>query len=193
MSKYIPSIDNSDTRADGTSFGYMCTHSHIDSDIYLYRHVGDCLISEYWFKQKFYPSDQTLEEFIIESNYGELWRKSVEAGRAAKVQLSFNDLNNPKALEKIFDYKCDLSNIKKAIDKCSFKSMAKVESDKGFYYLPKGNKNIPYMRKGTSNQWEDLPKDFRTKLCSKNDGELKYLKLSYYDDLKGEYRNYDTR
>lgn len=186
MSRYIPSIDNPETRANGEGCEFMCTHSHIDSDIYLYRHVGDCLISEYWFKQKFYPSNESLERFIIKSNYGELWRKSVEAGRSAKIKIDYSDLDNPISFEELCVWS-EYEDIETAIKKSSFEHMRSVENEKGFYYLPEGDNDIPYMREGTSGQWKDLPKELIKKIHAENEGELEYLNLSYYDDIKGEY------
>lgn len=183
MSKLIPSIDNPQTRADALGTQYFCTHSNIDSDIYLYRHVGDCLISEYYFKQKFFPTDMTLIEYIESTNYGEEWRKSIERGMDAPIKISFDDLSDISIIQNVFN--CSFQEAKRAVTESSFIKMSQKENEYGFYYLPEGNKDIKYMRNGTSGQWKDL--EIANVICRENDNQLKLLGLSKYDSEKGIY------
>jgi len=182
VSQYIPSIDNREQRNNNKACDFFCTHSPIDSDIYLYRNVGDVLISEYWYKQKYYPDDQSLFSYIFNSKYGENWRRSVDAGRSAKIKLSFHDLGDAKKLHstKIIP-EASLSDYKEAIKKTSFEKLKKMEKKSG------ANPDIPYFRKGTSKQIDELPHNIRTQICRANEGELKYLKLMYYDQDTGQY------
>ena len=137
INQYVPSIDSPITRANGKACDYMVTHMPISSDIFLYRHVGDCLISEYWFKQKFYPSNQTLQDFIIESNYGELWRESVEAGRGSEVKISFDDLNDVEKVLRSIDieisegFNANDNTWKRLWEASNFASMQRLEETKG--------------------------------------------------------------
>lgn len=184
MSKFIPSIDNPTTRNDAEKFDFMCTHMPIDSDIYLYRHVGDCLISEYYFKQKFYPIKMSLEEYIISTNYGEGWRKSVEQGMSTDTKVSFNSIENWNFYTKFVKNK-SVGQIQNAIGLANFERMRSSECDQGFYYLPNGNDSFPYMRKGTSGQWKDL--SIADDICRANESELKMLNLTEWNDEIGEY------
>lgn len=186
MSKFIPSIDNPMTRNDVEKFDFICTHANMSADIYLYRHVGDCLISEYYFKQKFFPIEMSLEEYIISTNYGEGWRKSVEQGMSAPVRIGFEDLCFAKKLNRANIILSDcLFEWELAIKSSTFKLMSEAENKKGFYYLPYGNEAIPYMRNGTSGQWKEL--SIADDICRANESELKMLNLTEWNDEKSAY------
>ena len=185
MSKFVPSIDNPQTRKDGQGSRFMVTHSRINCDIYLYRHVGDCLVSEYWFKQKFYPSKDSLERYIHKSNFGEEWRKSVEAGREADIKISFDELGSAVMLKNKLGIDRSLEEYENAVKATEFSRMQSIEDEKGFYYLPKGDEDIKYMRAGHGGQWRGL--ECAKDLLKKNDGELHYLGLCVYDDLNAKY------
>lgn len=172
--KYTPSIDSAEQLnncADNVKF--LFTHSNIRADIYLHRHIGDVLISEFWYKKKIYPDDMILDidGWMISTEFGREWRKSVECGRGASSQLSFDDLNNPEILSSILEV--DQSIVEDALLKCTFEKMQTIERSTD---IIGGDKSIDYMRSGQSKQWESFGLQMKYNLIQKNEGELEYLK-----------------
>lgn len=171
--KYTPSIDSAEQLnncADNVKF--IFTHSNIRSDIYLYRHIGDVLISEFWYKKKNYPEfNTTVNNWIKDTQYGLEWRRSIEAGRGASLRLSFENLNAPDVLASYLGVK--VSQVEEALKKCTFEQMQKIERSTD---IIGGDKSIDYMRNGTSEQWRELDFDTKYHLLQQNEGELYYLK-----------------
>lgn len=177
VNHYIPSIDSAEHLNNcADKIRFICTHSDIRSDIYLYRHVGDVLISEYWYKKKYYGTTLNLENWIIETNFGESWRRSIEAGRGAEKRIAFEQLGDPEILSTVLQYPTEF--IRNALEKCSFEQMRKIEKTSNL-----GGNEIPYMRSGQSHQWLQLAcwKD----IMRANEGELAYLGYWKPDDWEG--------
>lgn len=171
--KYTPSIDSAEQLnycADNVKF--LFTHSNIRADIYLHRHIGDVLISEFWYKKKMYPDDMLLDldGWILTSDFGREWRKSVECGRGATTKISFDDLNNSAKLSEALGVTTE--QIELALTKCTFEKMQAIERSTDTIG---GNRSIDYMREGKSRQWETFNLNMKYNLIQKNEGELEYL------------------
>ena len=167
---YTPSIDSEEQRTKALDTRYVFTHSNINCDVYLYRHVGDVLISEFWYKKKYGFSDGDPLGFILSSKYGQDWRRSIEFGRSAPVRISFEDLFQADILAKKLGF--TLTEVEEAMKRCSFNQMREAETKTD---TVGGDKSIPYMREGTSGQWQTLPPKVQYSLIQNNEGELVYL------------------
>lgn len=178
--KYTPSIDSAEQLnncADNVKF--LFTHSNIRADVYLHRHIGDVLISEFWYKKKIYPHDMLLDldGWIFSTDFGKDWRKSVECGRGAAKKLSFNSLNDASLLSDVLEL--PQPNIEQALQKCTFEKMQAIERATD---VIGGDKSIDYMRSGQSKQWEGFNLQMKYNLIQKNEGELEYLGYWKPDD-----------
>lgn len=177
---YTPSIDSAEQlRNCAPNVQFLFTHANIRADIYLYRHVGDVLISEYWYKKKYYPLDDSIDDWVIKTWYGQEWRKSVENGRGAERKLAFEQLRYPEIIAEVLGFQIDDVSI--ALKKCSFQNMANAEK-KNIDILG-GDQSIPYMRSGQSHQWLSL--SCKYDILRQNEGELAYLGYWHPDDWEG--------
>lgn len=178
VNKHIPAIDDVNNLKDciGDTVFYK-THSFRSGQniIYLHRHVGDVLISEYWYKQKFHKEDKTMHEWLIENKYGEFWRASVQHYFPCRYQLAYKDINNSVELGKL-PYVSEKSqeDIQWAIHKSSLDKMRQAE-EKGFGIYPTGDTEIKFCRKGTSDQWRELDEQTQKRIIDRNYSELKML------------------
>lgn len=177
--KYTPSIDSAEQLQNcADDVQYLVTHSNIRADIYLHRHVGDVLISEYFYKKKVYDNmNRTLEYWIQAVDYGKEWRWSVECGRGADKHIGFDDLNDVDKLAKLLNF--SITEVEIALSKCTFEKMLEAEMHST---VIKGNPQIRYMRSGKSEQWRDL--SIRYDILRENEGELYYL--GYWSPEKWE-------
>ena len=178
MNRIVPAIDDvNNIKESNDNPLFYKTHSlrHGQNIIYLHRHVGDVLISEYWYKQKFHKDDVTMHEWLIQNKYGEFWRQSVNHYFPCKYQLSFKDINNSVELGKLpYFSKRSQDEIIEAISKSEFQKMQEVESE-GFGIYPKGDEGIKFIRKGTSDQWKELDEQTQARIIERNYTELKIL------------------
>lgn len=169
--KYTPSIDSAEQLnncADNVKF--LFTHSNIRADVYLHRHVGDVLISEYWYKKKIYGLNIDLDGWLLSSDYGKEWRKSIEAGRGATKRVSFDQLNNAAYLADVLGF--TVEQVDEGLKRCSFDQMKDAEHRND---IIKGDSTIDYMRSGKSEQWRQLYLKMQYKVIQDNEGELEYL------------------
>lgn len=178
VNQHIPAIDDVNNLKDCIDEPmFYKTHSlrFGQNIIHLHRHVGDVLISEYWYKQKFHKDDKTLYEFLIENNYGQNWRDSIKHYFPCGHQLSFDNISSGLVLWALPYFASKQPNeIQDAIDKSSFQKMQDAE-EKGFGIYPTGDEEIKFCRKGTSNQWKELDEQTQNRLIEKNYSELKVL------------------
>lgn len=179
VNKTIPAIDDKANMKDSIERPiFYKSHSlrNCQNIIYLHRHVGDVLISEYWYKQKFHKEDITLYEWIIHNDYGINWRASVNHYYPTDIHISYDELSSPviiyDRLPKIGD-KTE-SDWQVAIGKSTFNRMQDAEQ-KGFGIYPKGDEQIKFIRKGTSGQWKELDQQTQDRIVDKNYSELKIL------------------
>jgi len=178
VNQFVPAIDDVNNLKDCVDVPlFYKTHSlrYGQNIIYLHRHVGDVLISEYWYKQKFSKEDKTLMEYIIENKYGDNWRASVNHYFPCRYQLKFDDIGDYGRLSFLpyFNEK-SIPEIQAAIEKSSFQKMSEAE-EKGFGIYPTGDTEIKFCRKGTSNQWKELDEQTQERIIEKNYSELKVL------------------
>lgn len=159
------------------------THYHHNGSniIYLHRHVGDCLISHWWYNKQFHQDKRPIYEWIIELDYGVQWRDHVNFYFPQRIALSYEGLKNDTSgsvefLLREIGENVDYLRIKEAIDKSSFENMQKAEAKGyGLYESAIIDHNIKFVRKGQINQWSELDKDVQDKILDKNYRELRIL------------------
>lgn len=158
VNKLIPSIDGESEPVDVL---FCKTHRVIPgkTSIYIYRHVGDVLISEWYYKQKFHDDKRGLGKFLKDCDYGVQWRENVDAHMDFENKIEFSEIGNHGRIGDILDkigfyFPVGYSkNIKKAIEKSSFDKMQEVEK-LGFGEYPTGNPDIKFVREGSQdNIW----------------------------------------
>jgi hypothetical protein len=179
---YIPTIEDCDSVICGhpTPLFYK-THQlrHAKSVVFLHRHVGDVLVSEYFYKKKFYQDDRSFEEFLLADDVGKGWRDSVDHYFPCPRTIRYDHISNPDAVLEAFPSLRHLtsSQIREAMDKSSFKELQKVEQ-KGFGNYPTGDPAIKFFRQGTSKQWATLDEEFQEMILEKNSCHLRLLGYS---------------
>lgn len=179
VNKLIPSIDGDSKPTDV----FFCkTHRVIPEEtfIYIYRHVGDVLISEWYYKQKFHGDKRGFGKFLEACDYGMQWRENVDAYIDFENKIEFNEIGDATRISDVLDnigfyfpagY---MKGIKSAINKSSFDKMQEVEK-LGFGEYPTGNPDIKFVREGTSGQYLKLPYRLRTLILEKNKEQLEKL------------------
>lgn len=176
VNRLIPAIEDAGNVLNAVADPYFYkTHALRcgESVIFLHRHVGDVLISEWWYKRKFHEDTRPLLEFIIATNFGENWRLSVDHYFPALEMIGYDDLDKPEAIHQLCpDF--SLEQIQIAIGKSSFGKMQKVE-EKGFGTYPPGDPKIKFFRSGVSGQWKFFGAETIELLYLKNGPQLKVL------------------
>lgn len=136
--------------------------------IYLYRDPRDVVISKYFYDLKMGNTEKEFDEyfdyFLREgSDWIGSWKEHVKNGLfRADIQVSYEDLleDTSKKLKEILtllNLDIDQEKIKEAVEWCSFENMKKLEEKQGWIDEKEAKrKNIKFMRKGTSRQWEDF-------------------------------------
>lgn len=176
VNKHIPAIDNADDMKIAIEQPtFYKTHSlrHGQNIIHLHRHVGDVLISEYWYKQKFHADGMTLFEYLIVTDYGKNWRDSIDFYFPCAKSISYDQLEDCMRLKYLIG-SYTIEEISAAIEKSSFSKMQKAE-EKGFGIYPTGSPEIKFIRKGTTGQWRELDAQTQNRIIEKNYTQLKAL------------------
>lgn len=178
VNKYIPTYESeADMKIKALDKPeYYKTHSlsAAQNIIFLHRHVGDVLISEYYYKRKFHNDPRIFEEFVIGCDYGQEWRQNINHYFPCNKMISFDRLDNEFSLMEIIGTNYSEGQIKDAIRKSNFETMQKIE-DKGFGIYPKGDENIKFVRNGKSGQWLNLSEGLQQRIIEKNYIQLKAL------------------
>ena len=183
VNKLIPPIDHPPGLLAGIHRPrFFKTHgmhaaSHL---VYLHRHVGDVLESEYWYKKKMYGEARSFTDFLKEVDYGEQWRQHVDFYFPAMCNISYEEIALPETY--VVFTNSTLMSIKRAIDKATFERMRELEKQ-GFGDYPSGDLSIPFCRVGQSGQWLQWKKELRDTLLEKNAVQLKMLG---YEELPSE-------
>lgn len=155
---------------------YYKTHSlsFAQRAIFLHRHVGDVLISEYYYKKKFHADPRIFEEYVIQCDFGQEWRQHINHYFPCNKMISFDDLSSAYLLKTKLGLKHTEEQITKAIEKSSFAIMQKAEK-KGFGMYPSGDESIKFIREGKSGQWKSLTPELQQRITEKNFIQLKAL------------------
>jgi len=176
VNKRFPGLDGDEGIADADMpILFLKTHEkrHAGNVVFLHRHIGDVLTSEWWYKRKFHDDTRSLEKYVFDTNFGQEWRELTDFYFPARINIAFDMLNDVETLRDILPHS-DLDHIVNAMMKSSFDRMQKAE-EKGFGIYPAGTKEIKFIRNGTSNQWHDWPADLQAQLIDKNKKQLKLL------------------
>jgi estrone sulfotransferase len=181
VNKHIPPIDYAPGLLEGIKEPFFFkTHGLTTAAnvIYLYRHVGDVLISEFHYKRKMHADKRGLNEFLQECDFGREWRAHVDHYFPAILNIPYQEIGEEETYESLtigipYAYQATRT----AIQKSSFLNMRTLEK-KGFGSYPSGDPNIHFCREGTSHQWETLDPDVRKEILGKNATQLKMLGYS---------------
>lgn len=176
VNRYVPDID--DTAGIRNAYKdpiFYKSHAlrHSQGVIFLHRHVGDVLISQWWYKRKFHKDERTLEEYMEQDDYGTDWRKHINHYFPCHRQIGYEELSDPDAIESIVP-KFSSWSIKRALARCTFERMQALE-ERGFGAYPSGDPEIKFCRSGKSRQWLDLRENLQTIIIEKNLRELVML------------------
>ncbi len=179
VNRYIPSIDT-DAWVNNDHSKFYKTHRilPVDNIIFLHRHIGDVLISEYWYKKKFHFDERSFGEYLIACDYGKEWRTHVSFYITNhKYLLSYEDMHDAKnivSLIKAINLPYNKNEIYRAIQKSDFEKMQQAELV-GLGGYDAGDTSIKFVREGTCGQYLDLPKEIIEKILEKNNLQLKLL------------------
>lgn len=159
------------------------THYHHNGSniIFLHRHVGDCLISHWWYNRQFHKDERSIYEWIMALDYGTQWREHINFYFPQRITISYEEMkkNTLEVISDLFfqlgeNYSPELAEA--AIKKSSFKNMQKAElKGYGLYESDIINRDIKFVRKGEINQWTELDSITQNKLIEKNYRELRIL------------------
>lgn len=178
VNKAIPDIDHAEgMRASLSPLLFFKSHRlrHGQRILFLHRHVGDVLISEYWYKRKFHGDTRTLEEFLASCDYGREWREHIDFYFPCQQAIGFDELGNWEAILRILPQREPRDRIEHAIAQSSFDNLQSLEGG-GFGDLyPSGDLSIRFIRDGRSGQWKELPRDLTDLLLEKNFTQLRVL------------------
>ena len=178
---HIPGLDDPRGVVEGmTAPLFYKTHMkrHGTSVIFLHRHVGDVLESEWWYKKKFHAESRGLEEYLKAVEFGKEWREFTDHYYPANRQIAFDELNHADCIHSLIPW-ITRERIEKAIKKSSFARLQQAE-ELGFGIYPQGDKSIKFIRNGTSGQWKQWRPDLRANLLHHNQVHLKMLG---YEDI----------
>lgn len=181
VDRFIPYVDGADAwRAAVDRPLFIKSHRvghNRDRVIWVYRHVGDVLISEWWYKQKFGGEARPLVEYLEADDWGAGWRAHVDYYFPCQLMLEYGELADPFRVWQIINQitpHYSFAEVGRAAAQCSFLHLQEVEQQ-GFGIYPSGDLNIKFFRKGCSDQWRSLPEKLQEKIIQKNYIQLRML------------------
>jgi len=137
--------------------------------IYLHRHVGDVLISNYHYHKQSLNYTGSLQEYIKENGFGLHWRFHIDsliANPDPFFLISYDEIGRLSSIETLLEYiGFSPEDAEQAIELSAFDTM--VKSDRGKRH---------HCRVGTSNQWKELPKSLQDQIIQANKKQLDWLK-----------------
>lgn len=177
VNHFIPDLD--DFKSTFRCPLFFKTHSLRNSSriIFLHRHVGDVLISEYHYKRKFHGESRSLESFFEAVDYGQGWREHIRHYFPSRLAISYDSLDSVEEIGNLLaeaNLGNQLLDASEAINRSSFAEMQKAES-KGLGCYPSGDESIKFVRKGITGQWRDLDLRVQMKIIDLNSTELRWL------------------
>ncbi|QDP54868.1 MAG: putative sulfotransferase domain protein [Prokaryotic dsDNA virus sp.] len=176
VNSVIPTLEDDSEMLSSIQFpDYFKTHQLRCGQriIHLHRHVGDVLVSYWHYLRKFNYEQRTLEEFLEDLDYGQEWRDHANHYFPCEVDISYEQLKNPKVIKQVIP-DASLAQINKALTACAIDKLRVMEKH-GFGSRPTGDPEIKFFRKGTTGQWKDLPLEIGETLIEKNHKELRML------------------
>lgn len=147
-------------------FGAHNTYDKVPNSIYLHRDPRDVVISQYYYNLKRGHIDCAFYEFFdnfVEGNINAFgcWRDNVRSWiDGADIVLSYDELqdNANAQIRRIlskFNYDIDGVRIEKSVHWCRFENMKRLEKKQG-HLQAESEKDIDFIRKGKSRQWENF-------------------------------------
>lgn len=198
--KLIPSLDSEKEFKNINRVNPQFFKSHtVDYDcntiIYIYRHVGDVLISFFHYFRKFYNLPDDFDAYLEKMGYGKDWRQHVSFYFHLYMKNMYGETfkNNKKvfflryenlvkepefwieSLKHWLGLKVKTMPIKGVMNLTSFDNMQNIEKEKGLNIYEGSNLGIPFIRKGKIGQWQFLPETQKAYIKEKNIKELKML------------------
>lgn len=177
VNRHIPPIDHPPGLLAGIDKPlFYKTHgmTHATNIIFLHRHVGGALESEYWYKKKF-GENVTLEKFLTNCDFGAGWRDMVDFYFPARVNIPYECMGDVETYLPFTQELRRQTMILQAIRKSAFDRMQAIEAESGLGDYPDGDKNIKFCRKGVVGQWKEWPTELKSILLEKNAVQLKKL------------------
>lgn len=177
VNRHIPSIDDPDGMAHAVDVPiFFKTHGlkHSQRILFLHRHVGDALVSEWWYKRKYHSETRTLEDYLKEDDYGAEWRAHINHYFPCEKSIDYRSLGNPARVHILFPH-MNFLDVARAVNASSFEAMQKAE-EKGFGSYPVGDPEIKFVRKGVNDQWRELDVEIQHQIQNKNLSQLKMLR-----------------
>jgi estrone sulfotransferase len=175
VNQHIPPIDHDPGLLAGIDHPHFYkTHSYQYSTniLFLHRHVGDVLESEWWYKRKMWDEKRPLDQYLHDVDYGEEWRSYANFYYPALLNVRYGDLGDPDTYRRFATF--STTAILEAIRKSTFDKMQAAEEG-GFGIYPSGDLKIKFCREGKSGQWKRWPAPWQQTLLEKNQIQLKKL------------------
>jgi len=175
VNRCIPPIDDPAGLLNGIDHPlFYKTHAKVTSSniVYVYRHVGDVLESEWWYKRKMWDEKRSFEDYLKATEFGKEWREHVEHYFPAISNVSYEQIGMVATYERLtFD---DPLTTRRALEKAEIDKMRKLE-ERGFGIYPSGNTQIDFCRKGESGNWKQWAPALKQELLDANKVQLKLL------------------
>lgn len=169
----FPGIDTDKPHIGSPKWGK--THELKEVDLFLFRHVGDVLISLYHYNRKFDKDfSMSFREFLFETDFGKEWREHVNYYKDHPNKLRYTHIDKVEFIVNITNGQFSDLEVETAITKSHFTVMQKAE-EKGFGVYPSGDLSIKFCREGRDAQWTELENGLRFMIEQKNEKELQML------------------
>ena len=167
--------------------GYHESHRvHFDTSktIYLYRDPRDVIVSKYYYDRKMGNNGNALlEDYVNKFCYGSIsafggWEEHVKSWvDCADVNMSYENMlkDTESSLELVLgaiEIDISIGKIEETVKWCSFDNMRKLEDAQGWVWDDRAEKDIKFMRKGKSRQWEDELTERQVKKVESRFGDL---------------------
>lgn len=173
----IPTIENESEVSNNKyrkRIFYKTHDKRAFANAYLIRHVGDTIISEYYYQKKFFGINQSLEDWTHENNYGEHWRDFVNHYFGCYL-IKYEDLilhtfSVVESLLRQLRLERNITEYAEAINKCTINKIRDIEKVAGF-----PNDQIHFVRDGSTGQWNAFSEEIKSQIISKNKRELTLL------------------
>lgn len=172
VNSLIPAIESDEMLLSNHELGFYKTHHKRPfARFHLLRHVGDVLISEYYYQKKFHNIEKSLCEWIIDNDYGGNWREFVNYYYGCNTILYKDLYENPvETVSKLFARCGRIFNeieIEIAVEKSTKENIRAIEGEAAF-----PNPDLFFVRDGSIGQFESLPVDILNRILEKNKKEL---------------------
>lgn len=178
VNKLIPDMDNLEGMEVASPFRQFYKTHNVQfggNVIHVHRHVGDVLISEWWYKKKFHNEQRTLEQYLHDDDYGCGWRDFVRNYYGHHKAISYDNLGNANVLcVLLLPQVFSTPSLQLAIHRSTADEMRKAE-EHGFGIYPSGDSSIKFVREARSGQWKELDALTQSIIIEKNYLPLRIL------------------